>query len=100
MVYAKGSVINGKVVLSEQQTIDTSTLTADCFMIQIKGAEACTTCENLNKPRKCGGMKVREKFGVPPPVVKKKPPFKICHETCSWCRNKGCLTRNEEYIKH
>ena len=93
-------VINGKVVLKDQQIIDTSTLTSDCFMIQIHGATYCTTCENLNKPRKCGGMKLREKFGVPPPVVYKKTPLKSGHKTCSWCSKKGCLSRSEEYIKH
>jgi hypothetical protein len=72
MIYAKGHVVNGNVVLTEQQTIDTSTLTSDCFLIQIKGASACTNCENLNKPRKCGGMGIREKFGVPAPIVKKR----------------------------
>jgi hypothetical protein len=74
MIYAKGIVINGNVVLSEQQTIDTSNLTSDCFMIQMKGASACTNCEYLNKPRKCGGIKIREKYGVPAPVVKKRSP--------------------------
>lgn len=72
MLYAKGNVVNGKVILTEKKTIDQSKLTADCFMIQIKGAEACKTCENLNKPRICGGMALREKYGVPPPVVKKR----------------------------
>jgi hypothetical protein len=74
MVYAKGHVVNGNVILTDQKVIDTSTLTSDCFLIQIRGAEACTTCDNLNKPRKCGGMNIREKFGVPAPVVKKRAP--------------------------
>lgn len=72
MLYAKGNVVNGKVILTEKKTIDQSKLTADCFMIQINGAAACNTCENLNKPRKCGGMALRGKYGVPPPVVKKR----------------------------
>jgi hypothetical protein len=72
MIYAKGNVVNGKMVLSDVQQIDQSTLTSDCFLIQIQGASACTTCENLNKPRICGGMKLREKYGVPAPIVKKR----------------------------
>lgn len=74
MIYAQGNVVNGKVVLTDKKIIDQKTLTADCFMIQIKGASACKTCENLNKPRKCGGMKIRAKYGVPPPITKKRKP--------------------------
>ncbi len=74
MIYGEGKVVNGKVVIENQRTIDQTTLTADCFLIQIKGADACKDCENLNKPRKCGGMRLREKYGVPPPVKKKINP--------------------------
>ena len=76
MIYAKAKVVNGHVVLSDIQEVDQSRLTADCFMIQIQGAKACEKCENLNKPRKCGGMRLREKYGVPPPIVKKRK--KMC----------------------
>lgn len=79
MIYATASVVNGKVVLDNMQQVDTSELSADCFMIQIKGAAACTDCENLNKPRKCGGMRLREKYGVPAPIVKKR---KTIEERC------------------
>jgi hypothetical protein len=72
MIYAKGNLVNGKIVLTEKREIDQTTLTADCFMIQFCGAEACSKCEYLNKPRKCGGMRLREKYGVPAPVVKKR----------------------------
>lgn len=72
MVYAKGHVENGKLVMTDVQEIDQTTLTADCFLIQIKGASACTTCENLNKPRVCGGMALRGKYGVPAPVTRKR----------------------------
>lgn len=72
MIYAKGNLVNGKIVLTEQREIDQATLTSDCFLIQINGAAACTRCENLNKPRKCGGMGIREKYGVPAPIVKKR----------------------------
>jgi len=74
MIYAKAHLQNGKVALTDVRQIDTNTLTADCFLIQINGADACTSCENLNKPRKCGGMNLREKYGVPPPVTKKRKP--------------------------
>lgn len=79
MIYATAKVVNGKVVLDNMQQVDTSKLSADCFMIQIKGAAACTDCENLNKPRKCGGMRLREKYGVTAPVVKKR---KTIEERC------------------
>ena len=62
MIYAKGKVVNGSVVLSDVQEIDQTTLTADCFLIQIQGVAACTKCENLNKPRICGGMALRAKY--------------------------------------
>jgi hypothetical protein len=39
MVYAKAKYENGKVVFTERQEIDTSTLTPGCFLIQIKGKE-------------------------------------------------------------
>jgi hypothetical protein len=104
MVYAKGSVINGKVVLTEQQTIDTSTLTAGCFMIQIHGAEACTTCENLDKPRKCGGMSIREKYGVPLPKKQKNYSNIVCgpykdhpNGDCYKCPRQKCTLRVEDY---
>lgn len=71
MIYGEAELVNGKVVIVNKRVIDQSTLTADCFMIQIKGADACKGCENLNKPRKCGGMRLREKYGVPPPVTRK-----------------------------
>jgi hypothetical protein len=75
MMYATGKVVNGNVVLSDMQQVDQTTLTADCFLIQIRGSSACTDCENLNKPRKCGGMRLRDKYGVPAPVVRKRKPF-------------------------
>jgi hypothetical protein len=71
MIYGEAELVNGKVVIVNKRVIDQSTLTADCFLIQIKGADACKNCENLNKPRKCGGMRLREKYGVPPPVTRK-----------------------------
>lgn len=72
MMYGKAKIVNGKIEITDQKEIDQSTLTSDCFMIQINGAEACKTCEYLNKPRKCRGMKLREKLGVPPPVTRKR----------------------------
>lgn len=71
MIYATAKVVNGKVVLTDKKIVDTKNFTADCFMIQMKGAAACTNCENLNKPRKCGGMRLREQYGVPAPIKKK-----------------------------
>jgi len=104
MIYAKGTVVNGSVVLSEVQEIDQRTLSADCFMIQIKGASACTTCENLNKPRICGGMRIREKFGVPPPIKKKSYSSITCgpykgHPSgdCYRCPRQKCTQRVEPY---
>jgi hypothetical protein len=71
MIYGKGKILNGKIVITDQKVIDQNTLTSDCWLIQFNGPEACKTCECLNKPRKCGGMKLREKYGVPPPVTRK-----------------------------
>lgn len=72
MIYAKANVENGNVALSDVKEIDQSKLTSDCFLIQINGAKACETCECLNKPKMCGGMKIREQLGVPAPVTRKK----------------------------
>jgi|WetSurMetagenome_2_1015567.scaffolds.fasta_scaffold1231595_2 hypothetical protein len=106
MIYATAKVVNGKVVLSDKKIVDTSAFTADCFMIQMNGAAACTTCENLNKPRKCGGMLLREKYGVPPPVVKKKSEPIICGAykdkpkgDCHRCNKKSCTQRLDKYMK-
>jgi len=72
MLYSKGHIENGKLVLTDQKQVDQSTLTSDCFVIQIEGPSACTTCEYLNKPRLCGGMKIRARLGVPAPITRKR----------------------------
>jgi len=70
------SLPHGNVTLTNIRVIKQSTLTADCLLIQMNGASACTNCECLNKPRLCGGMKLREKYGVPAPVTRKIKPNK------------------------
>lgn len=78
MIYGKAKLVNGQIVITDQKEIDQSTLTADCLLIQIEGAKACETCQYLNKPRLCGGMRLREKYGVPPPVTRRRK--KMCGE--------------------
>ena len=66
MLYQKATVENGQVKILETKVVDQSKLTSDCWMIQIEGAKACEKCEFKNKPRLCGGMKIREKYGILP----------------------------------
>ena len=54
MLYAKGAVENGRLVLKDEKVIDQSTLTADCWLVQFDGLKACETCE-LKGKRDCGG---------------------------------------------
>jgi len=72
MLYSKAKVENGQLVITESKTVDQATLTSDCFVIQIEGSSACAACEYKNKPRLCGGMKIRERLGVPAPVTRKR----------------------------
>lgn len=72
MIYGKGKIVNGNVVITDKREINPASLTEGCLLIQINGADACKECECLNKPRKCGGINLREKYGVPPPVTRKK----------------------------
>ena len=72
MLYQKSTVENGKMKVTDAKVVDQSQLTSACWIIQIEGAKACTTCEFLNKPRQCGGMKIRELLGVPAPVYKSR----------------------------
>ena len=72
MIYTEVRVENGQLVTTNTKTINQSELTSDCWMIQINGAVACSTCECKNKPRLCGGMAIRKKLGVPEPVTRKR----------------------------
>lgn len=72
MLFGKAKLVNGKLEIYDKKEIDQTTLTSDCFSIQFEGAKACVACEYRNKPRMCGGMALREKYGVPPPVVRKR----------------------------
>jgi hypothetical protein len=72
MMYSEARIENGQLVHSNVKIISQSELTSDCWMIQINGAKACTTCEYKNKPRLCGGMAIRKKLGVPEPITRKR----------------------------
>lgn len=72
MLYQKATVENGQIKILESKEIDQSKLTSECWMIQINGAEACKNCKYKNKPRVCGGMRLRELLGVPAPVYKSR----------------------------
>lgn len=51
--------------------VDQSDLTSECWDIQLRGIEACKTCEFLNTPS-CGGKQIIKKLtnnkGVPVPI--------------------------------
>lgn len=41
------------------KTVQQSRLSSECFMVQIFGTNACFSCEYKNRPRLCGGKKIR-----------------------------------------
>lgn len=72
MLYSEVKVENGHLITTVTKEVDQATLTSECWIIQIKGASACAACEYKNKPRLCGGMKIRERLGVPAPITRKR----------------------------
>jgi hypothetical protein len=54
MLYAKGTVVDGKLVVTDEKVIDSSSMTDDCWLIQFKGISACQHCE-LRGTDDCGG---------------------------------------------
>lgn len=61
MLYQKGKIKNGQIVITESRVIDQSKLTSDCWLIQLDGLSACETCELLNTPN-CGGQAIRKRL--------------------------------------
>lgn len=41
------------------KVIDQKSLTSECLVVQIIGLSACESCQYKNKPRRCGGKKIR-----------------------------------------
>lgn len=64
--------VSSKLVIDETKVIDQSTLTSECWVIQIEGPKACETCECRDKPRKCGGMAIRKRLQAQPKSVRFK----------------------------
>jgi len=56
MIYSQATVENGKVKILNTKEIDQSKLTADCWLVQFNGLQACTTCEYQGTDD-CGGGK-------------------------------------------
>lgn len=54
MRYSEGEIVNGRLVEKNIKIINSSSLTCDCWLVQIKGLEACKTCD-IKDTKKCGG---------------------------------------------
>lgn len=54
MLYQKAHIENNEIVIDETKRIDQNTLTADCWLIQFSGLNACKTCE-IRNTEDCGG---------------------------------------------
>jgi hypothetical protein len=54
MTYQKARIENGQIVVESTKQIDQANLTADCFMVQFQGLEACKACE-YHGTSECGG---------------------------------------------
>lgn len=61
MLIGKAILENGKIKIVSEKTIDQSTLTSDCLLIQFHGLSECEKCECRNT-RKCGGGKTLQKM--------------------------------------
>jgi hypothetical protein len=57
MIYKEGKLENGKLVFTNEIEVDQSQLTSGCWLIQIKGREACRTCV-LYHTQDCGGKNI------------------------------------------
>ena len=54
MLYQKAHVENGKIIIDATKQVGQTTLTGDCFMIQINGLDECKSCE-FKDTDECGG---------------------------------------------
>lgn len=54
MMYGKGKLVDGKLVIVDQKEIDQTSLTADCWPVQFNGLKECETCQYRGK-KSCGG---------------------------------------------
>lgn len=61
MLYQKAKIENGKVVITESKQVDQSKLTADCWIVQFNGIEACNECE-YRDTKDCGGGETLKKL--------------------------------------
>lgn len=61
MIYSKAKIVNGQMVITDSKEIDQSTLTSECWSIQLEGLKACERCEFLNT-KDCGGKAIRKRL--------------------------------------
>ena len=52
---------NGAATVINEKQINQGSLTSECWLIQMNGLSACTSCEFLNK-RDCGGKRIRKQL--------------------------------------
>lgn len=60
MKYQKAKEVNGKLEIVSTKTIDQSSLSSECWIVQFEGLAACETCE-LKDTAECGGSAIRER---------------------------------------
>ena len=83
MLWEKGEVKNGQLTITESKVVDQSSLTSDCWPVQIEGLKACETCKLLGK-RNCGGKAIRAKL-LPQTPIK----FKFLVGDVNWKNHGG-----------
>ena len=61
MKYSEAKLKDGQLIFVNEIEVDQNKLTADCWLIQIKGLIACETCE-LKDTDECGGKEILKKI--------------------------------------
>jgi hypothetical protein len=69
MLYQKMTVKNGQPEVVESKMIDQSSLTDECWIIQMDGPKACEKCE-YRDTEDCGGKELRKYFASQPKSVR------------------------------
>ena len=59
MKASKGKIENGQLVLKD--TVESDSLTSECWGIQLWGLKECEECEFLDTPD-CGGTAIRKRL--------------------------------------
>lgn len=61
MEYRQAKIENGKIKTLSIVHVNQSEMTSDCWLIQFRGLDACTTCE-FKRTADCGGKAILKKI--------------------------------------